>query len=104
MHGSPNPPSPYRVRRTFPKLDITCPIGVAREPGSDRLLLIHQLRPWSGSGRLLRIQDNPNTTQVEVLLNSEDIIYGVTFHPKFQQNGYVYVGSNGPAKQSRKRA
>jgi glucose/arabinose dehydrogenase len=96
--GSPNPPPPYRVKRTFAKLDVKCPIGVAREPGSDRLILIHQHWPWGGSSRLLRIKDDPDTDQQQVLLDSEDIIYGVTFHPKFADNGHVYVGSNGPAK------
>lgn len=98
--GSPNPPPPYRAQRTFNRLKIICPIAVAREPGSDRLLLIHQLSPWNGTGRLLRIKDDPDTDKHEVLLDSPDILYGLTFHPNFQHNGYLYVGSNGPGKQA----
>ncbi len=96
--GLPEPPPPFRVRRTFAKIKLACPIGVTREPGSDRLILIHQHWPWGGSGRLIGIQDDPNTDRMHVLLESEDILYGVAFHPKFAENGYLYVGSNGPAK------
>src|SRR4051794_39341346 len=56
--GSPNPPPPYRVRRVFPKLQLPCPIGVAHEPGTDNLLLIHQAVPWGGIGRIVRIKDD----------------------------------------------
>jgi hypothetical protein len=30
--GSPNPPLPFRVRRTFSRLAIPCPIAVAHDP------------------------------------------------------------------------
>lgn len=94
--GSPNPPLPYRVRPAFPKLKIACPIGVAREPGSDRLLLIHQDVPWTGAGHIVQIRDDPDVSQAEPFLDVDGIIYGVAFHPRYEQNGYLYVGSNGP--------
>jgi glucose/arabinose dehydrogenase/mono/diheme cytochrome c family protein len=94
--GSPNPPPPYRVRRAFPKLKVPCPIGVAHEPGTDNLLLIHQLWPWGGAGRILRIKDDDATDQSELLLKVDGIAYGVAFHPNFLKNGYLFVGSNGP--------
>jgi glucose/arabinose dehydrogenase len=94
--GWPDPPLPYRVRRTFTRLKVPCPIAVAHEPGSDRLLLVHQLSPWSGQGKILRIKDDPDVEQAEELLAVDGIAYGVTFHPDFAKNGFVYVGSNGP--------
>jgi uncharacterized repeat protein (TIGR03806 family) len=100
--GSPEPPLPYRVKQTFTKLKIPCPIGVAHEPGSDRLWLLHQLFPWNGAGKILRIKDDPNVDKYEVLLSLDGIAYGVTFHPDFLKNGYVYVGSNGPLSSHRK--
>ncbi len=101
--GSPNPPPPFRVRQTFTKLKILCPIGVVREPGTDNLLLIHQMVAWSGHGKILRIKDDPNTDQTEELLNLDGIAYGVAFHPNYEKNGYLYVGDNGPmAKQPKK--
>src|SRR5207248_2495023 len=75
--GSPDPPLPYRVRRTFTRLKVPCPIAVAHEPGSDRLLLIHQMSPWSGQGKILRIKDDPDVEQAEELLAIDGIAYGV---------------------------
>src|SRR5436189_1832619 len=66
--GSPNPPLPYRVRRVFPKLQIPCPIAVAHEPGSDRLIVIYQEKAWTGRGHLARITDDPNVDKAEELL------------------------------------
>ncbi len=94
--GSPNPPLPYRVRRVYPKLQIPCPIGVAHEPGSDRLIVIYQDKAWTGQGYIARIQDDPNVEKAEMLLKVDGIAYGVAFHPDFAKNGYIYIGSNGP--------
>jgi glucose/arabinose dehydrogenase/mono/diheme cytochrome c family protein len=101
--GSPNPPPPFRVRQTFTKLKIPCPIGVAREPGTDNLLLIHQMVAWSGHGKILRVKDDPQTDQVEELLDLDGIAYGVAFHPDFEKNGYLYVGDNGPMEKQPKK-
>src|SRR5712691_5949461 len=75
--GSPNPPLPYRVVQTFNKLKIPCPIAVAHEPGGDRLLLIYQLSPWSGAGRIVRVKDDPDVDKSEELLALDGIAYGV---------------------------
>jgi glucose/arabinose dehydrogenase len=100
--GSPNPPPPYRVVRTFAKLKIPCPIGAVHQPGSDRLLLIHQMWPWGGHGRILRIKDDPNADAYELVLDLDGIAYGLTCHPDFAKNGYLYVGDNGPMNGAKK--
>ncbi|MBL8793823.1 MAG: PQQ-dependent sugar dehydrogenase [Planctomycetia bacterium] len=94
--GSPEPPPPYRVRRTFAELKIANPMGVVHEPGMQSLLLVHQTIPWIGPGRILRLPDDGKGAQPAVLLSIDRTIYGVAFHPEFRQNGYLYVGSNGP--------
>jgi uncharacterized repeat protein (TIGR03806 family) len=96
--GAPSPPLPYRVRRTFARLKVPCPVGVAHEPGSDRLLLIHQDVPWSGAGHLLRVRDDADVAAAERFLDVDGIVYGVAFHPRYEENGYLYVGDNGPLK------
>src|ERR1051326_269069 len=100
--GSPNPPLPYRVVQTFTKLKVGFPIGVAREPGTKNLLLLHQHVAWSGAGRILRIPDDPNVEKAEVLLELDGIAYGVAFHPDYLTNGYLYVGWNGPLSAGKK--
>lgn len=102
--GFPSPPPPYRAVPAFPKLKLPCPIGVVHQPGSDYLLLIHQMSAWSGRGRIVRIKDDPQVESAEELLTLDGIAYGLAFHPNFAQNGYLYVGDNGPmtgTKQTR---
>src|SRR5438876_2033164 len=90
--GSPEPPLPYRAKKALPKLKIAAPIGIAHEPGTDNLLLIHQAFPWGGGGRILRIKDDDNVEKFDVFLDIDGIAYGVAFHPEFLKNGYLYVG------------
>jgi uncharacterized repeat protein (TIGR03806 family) len=101
--GSPDPPLPFRVRPAFPGLKVPCPIAVAREPGTDSLILVHQIYPWSGAGRVLRIQDRPDVKETQELLALDAIAYGVAFHPDYEKNGYLYVGSNGPLSSGPKK-
>src|SRR5262249_11504472 len=61
-----------------------------------------QLVAWSGAGRIVRITDDPATDQSEELLRVDGIAYGVAFHPQYLQNGYLYVGCNGPLAGRRK--
>src|SRR3954469_15599369 len=36
IHGSPEPPPPYRTERTFPNIKINHPVLLARAPGTNR--------------------------------------------------------------------
>lgn len=100
--GSPNPPLPFRARQTFKNLTLPCPIGVAREPGTQSLLLWHQLSAWGGRGRILRIADDPEVKETQLLLDLDVLAYGVAFHPNYERNGYLFVGSNGPMDSNKK--
>lgn len=100
--GSPDPPPPYRMRRLFPTLKINYPICVMPQPGSDRMLVIDQPRPY-GPTRIGRIHDSADDSEIETLLSLEDTAYSIVFHPKFADNGYVYIGSNGPHPSGKKR-
>jgi len=103
VSGSPDPPLPYRMVPAMPALKIDSPIFLTVQPGSDRLIFIDQ--PGSNSpSRICRTTGETNETS-EVLLELNDIAYSIAFHPQFQQNGYLFVGSNGApegqSKQSR---
>ena len=94
--GSPEPPLPYRTERRFPKLKLTFPIAVAHQPGSDRLLTITQDAPFSTTS-IRRFVDAADVSESEVLLPADDrVAYDLTFHPRFAENGFVYVGHNRP--------
>lgn len=98
--GSPDPPLPYRVRRVYPKLKLTNPVTVVQEPGSDRLLVIvHQAA--DGASRVLRFRDDPDVDSAETLLSVDRRAYSITFHPRFEGNGYLYLSSKGPLSAER---
>jgi glucose/arabinose dehydrogenase len=96
--GSPEPPLPYTTQRLYPKLKTVFPVFVAPQPGSDQLVVITQDAPYSNT-TLRRVKDDPEATEYEQLLAKEDVAYQVEFHPQFLQNGYLFIGSNGPGKE-----
>lgn len=100
--GAPSPPPPYRVVNAYPKQKIVCPIAVAHEPGTESLLVIHQMFAWGGTGRVLRIKDDPASDRADVLLSLDRIAYGLAFHPDYAKNGYLFIGSNGPTNAKKK--
>ena len=90
--GSPEPPLPYRTEKRYPKLKLTFPIAVAHQPGSDRMLTITQDAPYSTTS-IRRFADAPDVSETEVLLPADGrVAYDIVFHPKFAENGFVYVG------------
>jgi uncharacterized repeat protein (TIGR03806 family) len=92
--GSPDPTPPYRVKRLYPNLKTNYPIAVRHQPGSDRLWFITQSYPY-GRTDIHRMKDDPNTKEFETLLKLDGTAYDICFHPKFAENGYVYIGWNG---------
>jgi uncharacterized repeat protein (TIGR03806 family) len=95
--GSPEPPAAYRVEKTFTKIEWKLPLYVAPEPRTDKLWVVLQGGDKLGPARVFRIQDDPDTDRKESLLELDDrLIYGLTFHPKFETNGFVYLFTNGP--------
>ncbi len=75
--------SARRIRRClfaltdFQAPDTSLPIGVAREPGTQSLLLWHQLFAWGGRGRILRILDEPDVKETQLLLDLDVLAYGL---------------------------
>ena len=96
--GSPDPPPPYRVRRMYPKLKMSFPISVTRQPGAGNLIVVTQLWPYGPAiaSTASRTFTTSNVDTVEKLFDVDGVAYDVKFHPHFADNGYVYVGSNGP--------
>jgi glucose/arabinose dehydrogenase len=92
--GSPDPPLPYKAVRVYPNLKVNFPIAVVRQPDSDRLLVIHQ--PWPyGPTHIGRLKDDAQARELETLLDLDGVAYDIAFHPRFKENGYLYIGWNG---------
>jgi uncharacterized repeat protein (TIGR03806 family) len=96
--GSPDPMPPYKVVRAFPKLNVKQPLTLTPEPGTDRLFILQHLNHWAGPGRLLAIPDDQGATEPETLLDIDGLAVGLTFHPDYERNGYIYIGLNGPMR------
>ena len=101
--GSPEPPLPYHAVRTRPELAINFPIHCIHEPGTPNLFLSHEQRSM-GESTISRIIDAPGQAKIEKLFEVDDVAYSLCAHPKFVENGYLYVGSNGPRKSDKKHS
>lgn len=97
--GSPDPPPPYRAVRVFPNVQFKQPLLIARAPGTDRLFVGER------EGMLYSVANRPDAKK-ELFLDLKkelksidkhpgargvDDLYGLVFHPKFEQNRYCYV-------------
>jgi uncharacterized repeat protein (TIGR03806 family) len=100
--GYPDPPLPYRPLRVYPKLALFQPVYVRAEPGGDRLFLVDHKGSWAGPGGMRVFADRVDVDSSEPLLQMDRLIYGFCFHPNYRDNGYLFVFSNGPVKESNK--
>ncbi len=94
--GSPDPALPYVAVKAFPKLHVEKPLYILEEPGTKNFLLLQHLQYWAGPSRLLRFENDPEVDHAEPMLNINRLVYGMTLHPDFIHNGYIYLIGNGP--------
>ncbi|MDX1948254.1 MAG: PQQ-dependent sugar dehydrogenase [Pirellulaceae bacterium] len=85
IHGTPEPPDPYRTENAFPKLRLFEPLSVGVVPGTNRFGVA--TRP----GKIYTFEIRPDVEQADLLLDIGRTTYGLAFHPKFADNGYFYV-------------
>src|SRR5207247_8896726 len=94
--GSPEPPPPYKTERVFPKLTFEEPLELQQAPGTDRLFVAER---W---GKIYSFVNKPDVKKADLVLEfkpgtdskgepSKKVIYSITCHPKFADNGYLYV-------------
>ena len=94
--GTPDPPSPYTVRRIFPGLKFDEPVCIAQEPGTQRLLVAEH------SGKIFAFQgDDPDTDKRELFLDTRRQLYAFSFHPDYEVNGQVFVFSPNPLPEEK---
>ena len=79
-----------RPKQRFTKFPLDQPVYIEPEPGTDQLLVIEL------GGKIRRFKDDPEAENAEFLIDTGRETYGLTFHPNYEENGYLYVVSNGP--------
>src|SRR5207244_3547445 len=72
------------------------PIMIAAEPGRETFLLIecNGYAPVR-TARVCRVANDPDVVEPEALLELDESAYDLCFHPKFPENGWLYLGTNG---------
>ncbi|MFN5623830.1 MAG: PQQ-dependent sugar dehydrogenase [Planctomyces sp.] len=103
LRGSPEPPLPYRAVRAYPQLKLFKPVFLRAEPGSDRLVFVDHAGDWAEPGGLRVCRDTAEVSESVPLIALDRMIYGFCFHPQYEQNGYLYLLTNGPVKAERKQ-
>ncbi len=94
--GSPEPPPPYKTERAFPKLTFEEPLDLTFAPGTNRLFVAER---W---GKVYSFVNDKDVAKADLALEfkgakdskgqpMKQVIYGIAIHPKFKQNGYLYV-------------
>ena len=103
--GSPEPPLPYRMTRLYPDFSPALIVNARVIPGSDQMLVSCQDR-GSAATTILRITDDPKVRTEDAVTFMETpengTAYDIAFHPKFAENGYVYIGWNAEKKKGDK--
>lgn len=87
--GSPDPPTPYRFTRAFPQVTFKEPVFLAQDPLSERFLVAEY-----ANGKIYSFRpDDPSGTK-DLFLDMKRGISAFSFHPKYKENGYVFVFSH----------
>ncbi len=91
LNGTPDAPPPYAVELAFPRLKHELPVALAHAEGSGRLF-VGELH-----GRIVSFPNDPTATRADLAIDIAKThpdftaLYGLAFHPKFDENRYLYV-------------
>src|SRR5262245_37205241 len=108
--GSPDPPAPLRAVRSFPILTFANPLYVIADPvvssgrlrpaadRGQRMLVVEQ------HGKILAFPNDPAAEKTDIFLDLDDRdTYGMMFHPRYAENRFAYVFSNGRNSEKDRR-
>ncbi|HEU0123469.1 MAG TPA: PQQ-dependent sugar dehydrogenase [Bryobacteraceae bacterium] len=90
--GSPDPPSPFVLNRAFPQVKFKSPVFIAQDPLSERFYVAEY------DGRIYSFQPGDPAGKKDLFLSLGRGISAFSFHPKYKENGYVYVFSHADNK------
>jgi uncharacterized repeat protein (TIGR03806 family) len=86
--GTPDPPSKYTAQRAFPKVKFSSPVYVAQEPGTERFFVAEL------GGKIFAFtKETPDDAARELILDTKRQIYSFSFHPRYEENGQIFVFS-----------
>jgi glucose/arabinose dehydrogenase len=83
--GSPEPPDPYSVAKVYPKLTFFEALELTPVPGAKAWVVAE--RP----GKIFTLDMDPKKAEKRLILDVKHTVYGAVLHPKFAENGYLYL-------------
>lgn len=86
IHGTPDPPDPYRTENAFPNVRFDEPLEISAIPGTNRFVVAER------RGKIYTFEDRPDAVK-ELLIDIQRDVYGVAAHPTFVDNGQLFVTS-----------
>jgi putative heme-binding domain-containing protein len=94
IHGSPEPPLPYRVERAYPNLTFEEPLDVTTIPGTNRLVVAEH------HARIFSFPNDDACAQPDLFADMKQFdpeaaeCFSITFHPRFAENRFAFVWIN----------
>src|SRR5262245_36334515 len=97
--GSPDPPPKFKSVRVFPDVKFKHPLLMVRCPGTDRLFVgeregaLYSIKPGPAAKAEMFFDLRKELKTLDKLPAAKGIneLYGLVFHPKFEENRYCYV-------------
>lgn len=93
---SPEAADPYVTTPVFADLALHHPVAIEGELGTDNLLVVENHAQDERRSRLRRIRVVNGAATVETLLERPEHFYSLCLDPRFRENGWIYLGTNGP--------
>ncbi len=92
IRGTPDPSLPYETERAFPNLKFNQPLAIATAPGHNRFFVAER------KGKIFSFDYQDSTlSKADLFFDLKEKvpdlneIYGITFHPQFEKNRFVYI-------------
>ena len=85
VKGSPEPPAPYRMAKAFPGVKFTEPLELTPVPGQKAWVVAER------GGKIWTFANDGSASEKRLVLDVKHTVYGVVLHPKFGENGFIYL-------------
>lgn len=86
--GTPEPPPPYVAERIYPEIQFKNPVFIAHEPGTERIVVAEL------NGMIYAFsKSNPTPESKQAFLETKQQLASFSFHPKYADNGQIFVFS-----------
>jgi len=91
IHGSPEVPKPYLSDQVFTRIELNEALEMIAVPGLGRFVAVEK------GGKIWSFKDSPDSSTKDLLIDLKpdhaplQYAYGIAFHPKWQENGYILL-------------